>query len=192
MKAMPPNSPSNEMNSEPKQPHPWLLKHYEEKRQRTINLVKASVNQLLAEKRTVTIEAICQKSVELDSEGRGVKKSSIFKNPAAHAYYREHSDSYQAAQVRKRHRTGKNKVTPPPATSLHIDPNRDVEWVRYRYLQMSKADLVERLLSVEQAYAEVHQQLVHLQFQLLEQEEKEQRQAQPHSKQKGGTPSNRD
>ncbi len=35
---------------------------------------------------------------------------------------------------------------------------------------MTKAELLERLLTVEQVYAEVQQQLAHLQFQLLEQE----------------------
>lgn len=78
------------------------------------------------------------------------------------------------------------------AQPLRVDPNRDVDRVRYRYLRLTKAGMVERLLIVEQAYAEVHQQLAHLQFQLLEQQEKEQRQARQHSKQKGGTTSHRD
>jgi len=140
----------------------------------------------------VTIEAICRTSVELDAEGRGVKKSAIMENPDAHAYYREHSDSYRAAQARKQQMIRKGKSTPRPAQPLRIDPKRDRERVRYRYLQMTKADLVERLLSVEQAYADVHQQLVQLQFQLIELEEKEQRQALRQSKRKGGTTQNND
>ena len=84
-----------------KEPHPWLIKHYEEKRLRTIRLVKAAVDRLLSEKQTVTIEAICRKSTELDPEGRGVKKSSILENTVAHADYREHSTSYRISQVLK-------------------------------------------------------------------------------------------
>ena len=34
-------SRSNETNDEPKLPHPWLQKHYQEKRERTVRLVKA-------------------------------------------------------------------------------------------------------------------------------------------------------
>lgn len=34
---------------------------------------------------------------------------------------------------------------------------------------MTKPEIVERLLTVEQAYADLHQQLAHLQFQLFEQ-----------------------
>ncbi len=47
------NQPS--LSSETKQPHPWLLKHYEEKRQRTVKLVRDVVDQLVKEERAVTI-----------------------------------------------------------------------------------------------------------------------------------------
>jgi hypothetical protein len=150
--------------SEPKQPHPWLIKHYEEKRQRTIRLVKAAVDRLLSEKQTVTIEAICRKSAELDPEGRGVKKSSILENPEAHAYYRQHSASYRRAQAHKR----RGRVPAPAAHPLRIDPHRDVDRVRYRYLQMTKPEIVERLLTVEQAYGELAEQQARLQFELLD------------------------
>jgi hypothetical protein len=161
-------SSSNETNDEQRQPKPWLLKHYQEKRQRTVTLVKATVDQLVKEKQTVTIEAICRESAEVDPEGRGVKKSAILENTEAHAYYRQHSTSYQA--MKQRNRKQKRKLSP-DLQPLRIDPNRDVDRVRYRYLQLTKAEIVERLLTVEQGYAEVHQQLARLQFQLLEQEQ---------------------
>lgn len=165
-----PKSPSNTEPNRLKQPHPWLLKHYEEKRQRTIRLVKAAVDQLVKEQQTVTIEAICRKSVEVDTEGQGVKKSAILENAEAHAYYQKHSTSYQTAKKRNRKvRRGERKGA--NAQPLRIDPNRDVDRARYRYLQLTKAELVERLLSVEQACAEVHQQLIRLQFQLLDEVE---------------------
>ena len=44
-----------------------------------------------------------------------------------------------------------------------------------RYLRESKAALVERLLSVEQAYLESQQQLARLQFELLDQQQKAQK-----------------
>jgi len=105
---------SNETNNEPKKAKPWLLKHYEAKRQRTVTLVKAAVDQLVKEKQTVTIEAICRKSVGIDTEGRGVKKSAILENPEAHAYYRKHSTSYQTMKQRNRKQRG--KPSPPAPT----------------------------------------------------------------------------
>jgi hypothetical protein len=157
------SSPSNEANN----PKPWLLKHYETKKQRTVKLVKAAVDQLVQEKQTVTIEAICHKSLTLDPEGRGVKKSAILSNADAHAYYQQHSTSYQAMQKRNR-KTARSSV--PNPHPLRIDPNRNEDRARRRYLQMTKAEMVERLLMVEQAYADLHLQLSQLQFQLMEQE----------------------
>jgi hypothetical protein len=116
----------------------------------------------------VTIEEICLKSKELDSAGRGVKKSAILENPEAHTYYREHSTSYRNAQMRKRQGTKKAARKTAEVQPLRIDPNRDVDRARYRYLQMTKSDIVERLLTVELAYAECQQQLARLQFELLE------------------------
>lgn len=103
----------------------------------------------------------------MDAEGRGVKKSAILENAEAHAYYRKHSTTYQTAKNRNRkaRRAERTRVDVQP---LRIDPNRDVDRARYRYLQLTKAEIVERLLTVEQGYAEVHQQLALLQFERLE------------------------
>ncbi len=131
-----------------------------------MRLVKAAVDQLVEERQTVTIEAICRTSSTLDPEGRGVKKSAILENPEAHAYYRQHSTSYQ--KMKQRARKPKRKSSSPVPQTLRIDPNRDVDRARYRYLQLTKAEMVERLLTVEQAFAEAQQQLAQLQFELLE------------------------
>ncbi len=134
----------------------------------------------------MTIEAICHKSLTLDPEGRGIKKSAILENAEAHAYYQKHSTSYRTMKQRNQKQKGK-PVTADPQP-LRIDPNRNVDRARYRYLQLTKAEIVERLLIVEQAYAEVHQQLTQLQFHLVElqhQQAEERRQTRRQSKQKG-------
>ncbi len=53
---------------------------------------------------------------------------------------------------------------------MRIDPHRDVDRARYRYLQMTKPEIVERLLTVEQAYAELAEQQANLQFMWAERE----------------------
>jgi len=60
---------------------------------------------------------------------------------------------------------------------------------------MTKPEIVERLLSVEQAHAEVHQQLARLQFQLPEQEYRQVEEQWPERcgyKQKSGGENNND
>jgi hypothetical protein len=54
---------------------------------------------------------------------------------------------------------------------LRIDPQRDGDRARYRYLQMTKPEIVERLLKVEQAYAELSEQQTRLQFAWAEREQ---------------------
>src|SRR6266567_464393 len=135
-------------------PRPWLKKIHEAKRQRTVELVKLTVDRLVQEGKTVTIEAICRLSPDLDPLNKGVKKSSVLDNPAAHEYYRAHSSSYQAMRGRKRLSSHNRRES---AQLPHIDPNRDEQRVRYRYLHYTKAELVERLLHMEQAYAQNYQ-----------------------------------
>ncbi len=134
-----------------------------------MRLVKAAVDQLVQEKQTVTIEAICHKSAEIDPEGRGVKKSALLENQEAHAYYRERSASYRVALSRKR--TGKTAKASMQTHPLRIDPHRDTKRARSRYLQMTKPEIVERLLQVEQAYAELSAQQAQLQFAWAEREQ---------------------
>lgn len=134
-----------------------------------MRLVKATVDQLVTEGQPVTIEAICRVSEQIDVEGRGVKKSAVLDNPEAHAYYREHSASYRTAQAHKR--IGKSTRTTTLAHPLRIDLQRDINRARYRYLQMTKPEIVERLLQVEQAYAELSEQQAQLQFAWAEREQ---------------------
>ncbi len=134
-----------------------------------MRLVKAAVDQLVKEGQVVTIEAICHKSAEIDAEGRGVKKSALLENQEAHVYYCEHSASFRTAQARKR--TGKPANASAQAHPLRIDPHRDLDRARYRYLQMTKPEVVERLLTVEQAYGELVEQQARLQFEMLAREQ---------------------
>lgn len=129
-----------------------------------MRLVKAAIDQLVKERATATLEAICRTSIDLDPERRGVKKSALLENPEAYAYYREHSTSYRTAQMRKR----KSRSVALPAQPVRIDLERDAGRARYRYLQMTKSEIVERLLQVEQAYAELAKQQAHLQFKWAE------------------------
>ena len=148
-------------------------------RQRTVTLVKATVDRLLQEGRTVTLEAICTLSREIDPEGKGIKKAGVLGNVEAHAYYRQHSTSYQRGLGYQQRRGRQKHASAQPS---RIDADRDVKRARQRYLKQPKVDLVERLLSVEQEYAQAKLQLTKLQFELLtreEQVEETRRQAMP-------------
>jgi hypothetical protein len=157
-------NPPSMSNPARERARPWLEKHYEATRQRTVDLVKAAIDRLIQNGQTVTIEAICLQSQQLDPQGKGIKKAGILGNAEAYAYYRQHCASLR----RTLRRTSRQPAT--TAYRLPTDLHRDLGQVRRRYLRESKADLVERLLSVEQAYLGSQQQLARLQFEMLEQQ----------------------
>lgn len=156
--------PQSTLNATKNTSRPWLKQHHQATRQRTITLVKATVDRLVQAGRTVTIEAICTLSHEVDPEGKGITKAGVLGNVEAHAYYRQHSTSYKRG-LGYQQRQGRKKQVSVQPERIHAD--RDMERVRQRYLLQSKADLVERLIAVEQKYARTQQQLSQLQFELL-------------------------
>ena len=71
--------------------HPWLeTSVYEPLRQRTIQLVKQSVDALLKGKERVSLSTIALKSKEFDPDHRGISESAILDNQQARAYYEQH------------------------------------------------------------------------------------------------------
>lgn len=156
-------------NTTPKRDRPWLEQHYQATRERTVQLVKVAVDRLVKDGRAVTIDAICQMSQQLDPQGKGIKKAGILGNEKAYAYYQQYSVSLRRTPQRSL------RQSPPTSYRLPTELSRDVGQVRRRYSRERKASLVERLLSVEQAYMETQQQLAHLQFELLEYQQKMQK-----------------
>ena len=73
------------------EPHPWLEeKVYAKPRQRTVDLVKQSIDALRKDKQRVSLATVAARSKELDPEHRGVSESAILDNQEARVYYEEH------------------------------------------------------------------------------------------------------
>src|SRR6266704_6188747 len=112
--------------------HPWLeTSVYEPLRQRTVQLVRQSVDALLKDKQRVSLSTITIKSKELDPDHRGISESAILDNQEARAYY-EHYRSWRGSP-RKR---AKPLAVASPAQPSAVRPGRDEQRVRQRYLRM--------------------------------------------------------
>ena len=132
------------------EPHPWLEeKVYARLRQRTVDLVKQSVDQLRLDKRRISLATVAAKSKELDADHRGISESAILDNQEARAYYEQHR-SWRGS-LRKR---AKPLAAAQTAEPRSVKPGRDEQRVRQRYLRMSKDVLVERLITAERTLAE--------------------------------------
>jgi len=67
---------SNHAPDDRHEPHPWLEeKVYAKLRQRTIDLVKQSVDVLCKDKQRVSLSTVAAKSRELDSEHQGISEA---------------------------------------------------------------------------------------------------------------------
>lgn len=146
---MQPSSKLNRENADP-EPYPWLEeKVYAKLRQRTIRLVKQSVDALRKDKQRVSLATVAAKSRELDTEHRGISESAILDNQEARSYYEQHR-SWRGSSKRR----AKPLVVTSPASPTTVKPGRDEQRVRQRYLRMSKEALVERLITTERTLAQ--------------------------------------
>jgi hypothetical protein len=124
---------------------PWLKeKVYGPKRRRTVELVKRSVDSLVDDRKRISLSALSARSKEIDPGGRGVSETAILNNEEARAHYEQHRSWKRGARSRPR-------VLEP--TGVTIVTKGDAARVRCRYLKWTKAELVARLLSVENTHA---------------------------------------
>lgn len=132
-----------------------LQKIYDAREQRTFDLVKNSVDALMSQKQKISLTTIVNKSKELDPESKGVSISAIQRNEKANAYYKRHQ-SYKNSAT-KRSSVAVKKLSEVESPRIKLD--RDLARVRQRYLKLSKSELVDRILVVEQALAQKEQNL---------------------------------
>jgi hypothetical protein len=142
----------------------WLeAQVYAPRRQRTLDRVRQAVHALLTAHQSVSLASIAATSKALDPEGRGISTSAILGNVQARAYYERHRQ-WTPRRPRRGPSAPSTSVTPiRPRISL----SRNLTRARQRYLRLGKAVLVERLLALEQAYAEQEERWLRVNDELL-------------------------
>ena len=157
---------SSRFNQDPNdhhEPHPWLEKKvYAKLRQRTIDLVKQSVDALLKDNQRVSLATVAAKSKELDQDHQGISESAILDNQEARAYYEQHRSWRGSSRKRTKPLAVASLVSP-----RTVKPGRDEQRVRQRYLRMSKEALVERLITAERTLAEQRERWLSQQDEVL-------------------------
>ncbi len=159
------SSRSNQGPNDHPEPHPWLEeKVYAKLRQRTVDLVKQSVDALRKDKLRVSLATVAAKSKELDTEGngKGISESAILDNQEARVYYEQHR-SWRGSSRKRAKSLASSWPAQPPSVKL----GRDEQRVRQRYLRMSKEALVERLIIAERTQAEQRERWLSQQDEVL-------------------------
>jgi hypothetical protein len=118
---------------------------------------------LRKDRKRVSLAALCFRSKEVDPVGKGICESAILRNEEARSYYEQHRSWKADSRARQSTLQIKNGVVPG-----RIKADRDLGRARSRYLKLSKAELVERLLAVEQAHAVLQEQWFRMNDQMLD------------------------
>jgi hypothetical protein len=143
---------------------PWLeTQVYGPRRQHTLDRIRQAVDALVTAHQPVSLASIAARSKALDPDGRGISTSAILGNAEARAYYERHR-----RWTPRRPRPG---LSAPTASGNLVRPrvslSRDLTRARQRYLRLGKTALVERLLALEQAYAEQEERWLRANDELL-------------------------
>lgn len=94
-------------------------------------------------------------------EIKGIHINTIKRNEELYEQYKKHSRTYKIKNARKK---PEKPSTFDESTLRRISPNRDSNKARKKYMQLSKEELVKRLIEVEQYVAENQQRWVSNQF----------------------------
>ncbi|WP_342504245.1 hypothetical protein [Lysinibacillus sp. FSL L8-0126] len=143
------------MNQSPKGIHSdkyqWLDKVHQQRKKRSVSIGIQTIDLLVAQGIPVTYHNISEHSKAFDDKGKGIHMNTIKRNEKLHAYYQQHSRTYKVKNTRKK------SVMPSKfdETALkRISSERDVNNAKKKYMQLSKEELVNRLIAVEQYVAE--------------------------------------
>lgn len=139
----------------------WLDKVYQQRRDRSLTIGIQTIDFLVEQEIPVTYHNISEHSKAFDEKGKGIHLNTIKCNEELHSYYRKHSRTYKVKNTRKK------PVTPSTfdeASIRRISSKRDVNITKKRYLQLSKEELVNRLIAVEKYIAENQERWVTNQF----------------------------
>lgn len=129
----------------------WLVKVHQQRKERSVSIGIQTINFLVSKGIPVTYHNISHHSKAFDDEEKGIHINTIKRNEELYEHYKKHSRTYKEKNARK-------KPEKPPifdeSTLRRISPERGLTNARKKYMQLSKEELVNRLIAVEQYVAE--------------------------------------
>jgi hypothetical protein len=132
---------------------PWLEQIYQQRRQRTIELTRKAISYLQSQQTGISLSRIVAASRIVDVARKGVSSSGILTNEVAMQLYVESRDWRPLKSPFKR-------IKDAHPLALRQRPNNGKASVSSSLRRMTKAELVERVLQLEQALGEMREILV--------------------------------
>ncbi|MBP1960843.1 hypothetical protein [Paenibacillus aceris] len=133
----------------------WLQESYEKRKARSLELGIRAINELNKEEKQISYRTVSDKSKEIDPYGMGIHQNTIRKNQELLKYFRSHSTTKaKTSETRKKSQKPLNDELD---AFRHIKQDRDVDRVRQRYMQLTKQELIDLLIRMEQYVAHQNQ-----------------------------------
>ncbi|ULO04863.1 hypothetical protein H1230_17110 [Paenibacillus sp. 19GGS1-52] len=152
---------SQTFNSRKKTKKPWLDRIYLQRKNRTFELGKRSIDELRKQGIKISYRKIAEISKLIDEEKKGIHPNSIKTNAELYNYYKE---NVQIKTILKKSLSTSFKSDLSSKKYNLIKPDRDVQALRNRYMKFKKNELVELLINAEQYIAKNNQRWIVSQF----------------------------
>lgn len=147
------------MTSNP--PKEWLEEVYNSRKNRTISITQKSIELLISRQEKISLNNIIKISREVDT--KGISHSAILNNHEARKLY----ETYRNWLPSKKKLS--NQIPEQiNLYNLNIKTDRNLSSVKKRLSKLTKIQLMERLLIVEEAYALLHKKWLDQQSSMLE------------------------
>lgn len=127
----------------------WLQASYDKKKSRSLELGVKAIDTLIKEGKTVSYRTVSDKSKVIDQEGIGIHQNTIRKNQELHNHFLQ----YRTTKVYKPRKRSSKPLDNDLDAFKHIKQDRDIDRVRQRYMQLTKPELVDLLIRMEQYIA---------------------------------------
>ncbi|MHA6484240.1 hypothetical protein ACX1C1_20310 [Paenibacillus sp. strain BS8-2] len=131
----------------------WLQVRYEQRKNRSVELGINAIDKLVKDNNPVSYRTVSELTRELDPDGEGIHPNTIRKNSELHDYFVRH----RTAKPYKPRKRAVKQLLDEMDSFKQIKINRDLERVRQRYMQSTKAELVEHLIRLELYVAQQNQ-----------------------------------
>ncbi|WP_270881619.1 hypothetical protein [Paenibacillus aestuarii] len=144
----------------------WLQSLYDDKKKRSFELGVKAIDLLVKEGSSVSYRTVSDKSKIIDSEGIGIHPNTIRKNKELHAYFSKHI----SAKFYKPRKSSRVPIAGDLDSFKQIKQERDITRVKQRYMQLTKNELVDLLIHMEQYIAKQNQHWLKNQFESFKSE----------------------
>ncbi|XZF77911.1 hypothetical protein ACSBO6_10305 [Bacillus sp. AL-1R] len=131
----------------------WLKESHQIRSNRSVQIGKQSIDELITKGAPITYTTIAKQSKEIDPEGKGIHPNTIRTNEHLYEYYKKHSKTHKQKK-NSQNRKFNRSITTEDIEFHKIKPNRNLDGLQKKYMKLSKEELMQRLILAEEYIAE--------------------------------------